>query len=617
MTKSATRIQDKDTQKRLSVVQSTADPSKYWIVILNPDGSRISWPKGDPWDAATITVWSTTTGEPWTSASVTNSGTSSAVVLNFTIPKWEQGEQWETGNGISSVTSSKSGKITTVTINFTDAWVSPYSFQISDGEDGQGAWDVLWPSSSTDGDIVLFDGATWKLIKDSWSKISDIKTKWVEVTVTTAYTTAAKVWTTTAGNYTPTKWDFLLVNFVNGCSVWNPTLNIDNSGAVNIKLWNTNATADTFNLWSGANSNVKVLMYCDGDYYKIWSVANTTYSAMSVSEWQTWTATGQRTMRADYLKQIIKYHAVSDTAYWSWWDGQTDIAPSQNAVYDKINSIDEVIPSAATSSNQLADKDYVNDSINSVTAYYITKNANGDQFATYLELSSATTFYSGWVVRVPTRNDYTIVMADENHDNATTRYIYQGGWQFQYVINETALTTAQLDALNSWITSGKVSTYDGYATTIAWKVWWPASSVDWHIVLFDGITWKLVKDSWVGTQTAYTSKGTSTKVATITTNTLWQVTAISETNISFPVTSVNGSTWAVVISEFSPTWTATTGYVVTKTANGYEWAAPSGWIWVSSQSDNILTSWAKIWAGTQNDYDNLGTYDNNTIYITI
>ena len=29
MTKSATRIQDKDTQKRLSVVQSTEDPTKY------------------------------------------------------------------------------------------------------------------------------------------------------------------------------------------------------------------------------------------------------------------------------------------------------------------------------------------------------------------------------------------------------------------------------------------------------------------------------------------------------------------------------------------------------------------------------------------------------------
>lgn len=61
---------------------------------------------------------------------------------------------------------------------------------------------------------------------------------------------------------------------------------------------------------------------------------------MSVSEWKTGTATSARSMRADYLKQIIKYHSVSDTAYASSWDWATDIAPSKNAVYDKIESLD-------------------------------------------------------------------------------------------------------------------------------------------------------------------------------------------------------------------------------------------------------------------------------------
>ena len=112
---------------------------------------------------------------------------------------------------------------------------------------------------------------------------------------------------------------------------------------------------------------------------------------------------------------------------------------------------------------------YVNDSINSVTAYYITKDAQWNQFATYAELSAATTFYSGWVARVPTRNDYTIVLADENHSNATTRYIYQNSqWEFQYIVNETALTQAQLDALNSWITCSKVSCYDWVVSTVSW-----------------------------------------------------------------------------------------------------------------------------------------------------
>jgi hypothetical protein len=60
-----------------------------------------------------------------------------------------------------------------------------------------------------------------------------------------------------------------------------------------------------------------------------------------------------------------------------------------------VDTINGKIPSAATSSNQLADKNYVDDSINSVTAYYITKNAQGDQWASYAELAAATTFYSG------------------------------------------------------------------------------------------------------------------------------------------------------------------------------------------------------------------------------
>ena len=52
-------------------------------------------PKGDA--AATISVGSTSTGNAGTQATVTNSGTSSAVVLNFTIPKGADGAAGATG----------------------------------------------------------------------------------------------------------------------------------------------------------------------------------------------------------------------------------------------------------------------------------------------------------------------------------------------------------------------------------------------------------------------------------------------------------------------------------------------------------------------------------------
>ena len=63
------------------------------------------------------------------------------------------------------------------------------------------------------------------------------------------------------------------------------------------------------------------------------------------------------------------------------------------------------------------------------------------------------------------------------------------------------------------------------------------------------------KQDALTTQTAYTSKWTSTKVPTITTNTLWQVTWITETNIAFPVTSVNWDTWDVTVQEELVSWT--------------------------------------------------------------
>jgi hypothetical protein len=49
--------------------------------------------------AATVTVGSVTTGAPGTSAAVTNSGTSSAAVLNFTIPQGQTGATGASGSG--------------------------------------------------------------------------------------------------------------------------------------------------------------------------------------------------------------------------------------------------------------------------------------------------------------------------------------------------------------------------------------------------------------------------------------------------------------------------------------------------------------------------------------
>lgn len=165
--------------------------------------------------------------------------------------------------------------------------------------------------------------------------------------------------------------------------------------------------------------------------------------------------------------------------------------------------------------------------------------------------------------------------------------------------------------------------YDIYANggaAGAGDVTWPASSVDGDIVLFNWTTGKIIKDSWkklsdyqtaLSTQTAYTTKWTATKVPTITTNTLWQVTAITETNITFPVTSVNSNTWAVTVNEVPSWWTD--GQVLTKVSGSVAWANASGWIEnVTTGTTSTVTG---IWAWSEAEYWSI-TPSGTVLYFT-
>ena len=116
-------------------------------------------------------------------------------------------------------------------------------------------------------------------------------------------------------------------------------------------------------------------------------------------------------------------------------EDQADLIEKLNdkASQKQVDEIEAKIPSAATSENQLADKAFVNSSINNYAAFYLTKNSNGDAFGTYAELTSATKFWNAGVEKTPTKNDYLVVLQDETKTTAlgvdpTTRYTYQGEW---------------------------------------------------------------------------------------------------------------------------------------------------------------------------------------------
>lgn len=89
--------------------------------------------------AATVTLGTVTTGAAGSSVSITNSGTTSAAVFNFTIPRGDTGAT------------------------------------------GAGSGDVLGPSSAVNSNIALFNGTTGKLIKDSGVSTSSFLTRVVDV----------------------------------------------------------------------------------------------------------------------------------------------------------------------------------------------------------------------------------------------------------------------------------------------------------------------------------------------------------------------------------------------------------------------------------------------------
>ena len=64
---------------------------------------------------------------------------------------------------------------------------------------------------------------------------------------------------------------------------------------------------------------------------------------------------------------------------------------------------------------------------------------------------------------------------------------------------------------------------------------------------------------------------------------------------------------------FTPDNAGSTDDVLTKTANGYEWSAPSGGdVVVSSDADNELSAWAGLWVGDENNLP--AQPDSNTLY---
>lgn len=122
-----------------------------------------------------------------------------------------------------------------------------------------------------------------------------------------------------------------------------------------------------------------------------------------------------------------------------------DVTEWIDAVRGDVDKIEKVIPAQATEQNQLADKDFVNSSIVTNTAYFKgTYNSVG-------ELPQE---------RV-TPNDYAFVVGQDGEGNTTyNRYKFtaDGEWEFEYTLNNSSFTAQQWNTINSGLTSTSLPT---------------------------------------------------------------------------------------------------------------------------------------------------------------
>lgn len=131
----------------------------------------------------------------------------------------------------------------------------------------------------------------------------------------------------------------------------------------------------------------------------------------------------------------------------------------------EISDINDLIPNQASTSNQLADKNFVNSSVQTATANF---RGNWNDWA---DVPTVATDYPVDYAgnKTPTVNDYLVVQDASDYTletlEGTWRFKYTGnwsvdgkaGWHPEYQVNETPLTAAQLAALNSGITAGLVA----------------------------------------------------------------------------------------------------------------------------------------------------------------
>ena len=189
----------------------------------------------------------------------------------------------------------------------------------------------------------------------------------------------------------------------------------------------------------------------------------------------------QSTNASETISGTIKLHKVSKTGTASDLIGYSDLAQASSVtalasrVTDNetaISTINGKIPSAATSSNQLADKSFVNSSISTATAtfrgtYNLVSDLSLTTSATENQIATAIASKLSALSITADNNDYCFVQIPTADATPTQiaqvqRFKYNGtAWSFEYALNNSGFTADQWAAINSGLSSADKTKLDG------------------------------------------------------------------------------------------------------------------------------------------------------------
>ncbi len=175
---------------------------------------------------------------------------------------------------------------------------------------------------------------------------------------------------------------------------------------------------------------------------------------------------GEETEARESADQTLQQHIDAEETRAKAAEKQNadDIDAEEAARIAADNAINEKIPAAASAQNQLADKQFVNQSIQTATAVFRgTYNLVSDLHLEVGATRAAIIAALGATISGADNNDYCFVQiptatATPTEIAAIDRYKFNGSaWAYEYTLNNSGFTAAQWDAINSTITSGLVA----------------------------------------------------------------------------------------------------------------------------------------------------------------